>query len=428
MLAQMDKDAHITTPDIMALIAGELDAPQAAYVQSHVATCRACAAELEELREIDEALVQAVEEREHHQAQARAAFSHKGQPLWRFASAALAIACLALCTIPFTHMMQVNRNLSQAASAQQRRIDSLQRRLAQKVAADTLIRTQQQQLDEKEKQVAQARIKAQHLQTQLNALKERAVKQQTNLVAQRDEKQLKTVPINPSSRPNQIAKNTPKKEGIASVNRTLQVALAEKRLPLSGAYQANMIGSGGLEMGEGGTKITFYAVSPIGTNLLTDRPTFTWTPVENATAYEVVVQDERGHVLADSHSLPGAGTTQWRPPTVLPRDQVLHWSVTARNGDTHSLVAPDKFHPVALFTILSETKVKAIKRQAISLGDSPKALAVLYAKENLLDDAEREARAWQMTDPDAEVARAWLSNLRAYRRGAAVKGEQQPNE
>ncbi len=422
-----DVPTHVDELELTDYVFDRLSDQEAERVRRHVESCPSCAQNLQDAREIRASIEATAAERERSRSRPQVAVHSGVRPAWRFAGAALAMACLALLAVSFGHLMQVNRSLSQSTSARQRAIDSLQRQLAQKSAADTLVGTQKRQLDQKSKQVAQARLETQHLQAQLNALKEQSGERHLDLVAQRSDKQpLKSHSI-PGFRPNQIAKST-STQGASALGQAVQVALAEKRLPLSEEYQANMVGSGGLEMGGGETKITFYVLSPVGTNLLSARPLFMWTPVEHATGYEVVVQDQQGRVLADSHLLPGAGTAQWQPSVMLPRDQLLHWSVTAKSADAPSLVAPDKFQPVALFTILGEAKAEAIRRQAAAVADSPKALAVLYAKENLLDDAEREAQAWEMTNPESGVARAWLSGLRAYRSGAAVDGGKQPNE
>ena len=441
-----DVVGHVDELEMTDYAYDRLNAQESERVRRHIESCPACAHDLQETEEIRSLIQAAKRERDWSQ---QVAVRYTGRPAWRLAGAALAMACLALLAVFYGHLMQVNRSLSQSAPARQKAIDGLQRQLAQKSATDALVGTQQRQLDQRGRQVALARLESQHLQAQLNALKQQDDKRHTDLVAQRsDKRHTDLIAQRSDKQPSKshsitgfryfkVARRTPFRRSVNSVNyavaasvieHDVQVALAEKRLPLSEEYQANMIGSGGLEMGEGGARSTFSVLSPVGTNLLSASPLFTWTPVEHATGYEVVVQDQKGQVVADSHLLPGAGTAQWQSSVTLPRDQLLHWSVTAINADAPSLVAPDKFQPVALFTILGEAKAEAIRRQTASVADSPKALAVLYAKENLLDDAEREAQAWEMTNPESAVARAWLTGLRTYRSGSAVDGGKQPNE
>lgn len=428
LLAQIDKEDHVSTPGIMAFIDGTLTSSEADYVRRHVAACSVCAAELEEMREIDDGLAQAARERERLQAQALVAHDARRQSAWRLGGAALAAASIVLVGILFSHLMSLNRTLSHSASTRQRAIDDLQLRLARKSAAGDTSR-QGQNLAEKDKQLAQAKSQAQRLQARLRALEQSSTKLRIDRVAQRRDNIRPIMPLpDPRPQPSQVAKIDRVTHLASPLDRAVKVALAESRLPLSKDFQAGMIGSGGLEMGEGGTESTFNIVGPAGTNLLSDRPLFTWVPVKNATGYQVVVQDDQGRVVADSHLLRGAATTHWQPVASLPRGRTLHWSVTAQNGETRPPIAPDKFHPVALFTVLDQVKAEAIKRQASLIADSPKSLAVLYARADLLDDAEREAQAWTMTDPDSRVAQAWLTNLRAYRQGRPAGGEKKPNE
>ena len=399
--------SHVDELELTDYVYDRLSAKEADLVRRHVEGCPTCAENLRQTREIRTLIENTAEERESYRVRPQVTANFVGRPGWRFAGAALAMACLAFGAISFRHVMEANRSLGQSASARQRTIDSLQRQLAQKASTDRLVGIQQRQLIDKEKQVAQARTREQSLEAQLTALKDQGREQGDKRA---------TVPApNPGPPLEQVAKNTTKKDGLPLLNRAVQVALAEKCLPLSKDYQGSMIGAVGVEMGEGVKDSTFNALSPVGTNLLTDNPLFIWTPVENATGYRVIVQNDRGKVLADSlHLLQGSHTTQWQSPP-LPRGQILHWSVTAQNGDPQLPVAPKPPHLRALFTVLDKTKADAIQRQAASVADSPKALAVLYAQASLLDDAEREAQAWEMTDPGSGVAHAWLAKLRAYR-------------
>ena len=450
LLAQIDKEDHVSTPGIMAFINGTLTSSEADYVRRHVAACSVCAAELEEMREIDDGLAQAARERERLQAQALVAHDARRQSAWRLGGAALAAASIVLVGILFSHLMSLNRTLSHSASTRQRAIDDLQLRLARKSAAGDTSR-QGQNLAEKDKQLAQAKSQAQRLQARLRALEQSSTKLRIDRVAQRRDNIRPIMPLpDPRPQPSQVAKIDRVTHLASPLDRAVKVALAESRLPLSKDFQAGMIGSVGVEMGEGGTESafnivgpaggfhlkdlmkaipkltesTFNIIGPAGTNLLTDSPLFMWTPVKNATGYQVVVQDDRGQVVADSHLLRGAATTQWQPATSLPRGRTLHWSVTAQNGDSPLTVAPKPPHLRALFTVLDKTKADAIQRQAASVADSPKALAVLYAQASLLDDAEREVQAWEMTDPGSGVAHAWLAKLRAYRGEKAGDGKE----
>jgi len=428
LLEQIDQDAHIDTPDIMAFIDGEMTTAEADYVHRHVASCSECADKLKEMRDIDIKLDRAAARREGLQDQTRIfalAKVQKAQSMWRFSSFALA-ASLVIIGFIFRHAVGINHSLSQTASAKQREIDYLQSQLAHSATSDSVLLQQQ---NEKNNRIAQISGQVHHLQKQLTEVKKHSAKPyRTDTVAQRNEKGVIPTHVPRPPTEQQIARDTLVKAALFPLDRTVQVALAEKRLPLSQGFQTAMIGSGGLEMGEGSETSTFNVISPVGTNLLTDKPLFTWTPLKNAAGYTVVIKNDQDHVVAASSILFGEGTTHWQPAAPLPRGQTLHWSVTAQNGDALLPVAPDRFHPVALFNIFDEMKVKELKHQAASVADSPKALAVLYSQANLLDDAEREAQAWTLTDPESPVAQSWLATLRTYRQGKPVGGEKKLNE
>lgn len=77
----------------------------------------------------------------------------------------------------------------------------------------------------------------------------------------------------------------------------------------------------------------FALLSPFGDATNDTRPEFHWTPLEGAARYSVAIVDERLHPVQHSRAL---RTTSWRPRRPLRRGRAYLWQVTAtlRHGST----------------------------------------------------------------------------------------------
>jgi hypothetical protein len=172
---------------------------------------------------------------------------------------------------------------------------------------------------------------------------------------------------------------------------------------------AGVGGRGGvLRGGENQSGETFTVRSPVGIVLETARPTLRWDALEDAT-YMVTIYDSNFNPVATSRALT---TPSWTPPGPLARGQIYSWQVTALKRDSQ-IKSPQPPAPEAKFKVLGGAQAAAIQRARGANPNSHLALGVLYAQAGLLDDAEREFSALLRANPQSEVARKLLGNVRA---------------
>jgi len=156
---------------------------------------------------------------------------------------------------------------------------------------------------------------------------------------------------------------------------------------------------------------SFAVIEPAGKVTLSDRPTFHWSRLSDAAGYVVEVYDERFNRVSSSPLLSGVS---WAPPP-LARGQVYLWQVKAIR-DGQEFTAPRPPAPQARFRILDQTTANEIAQARRDYASSHLLLGVLYARAGLLKEAEQELRTLQKANPDVEVARRLLANVRALRR------------
>lgn len=156
----------------------------------------------------------------------------------------------------------------------------------------------------------------------------------------------------------------------------------------------------------------FSVTEPVGSVLMTSRPTFRWSPLKGATGYVVEVYDEGFNLVAASPQLAG---TSWAAPQTLPRGKVYAWQVKAVK-DGEEVKAPRPPAPQAKFRVLDRAKADELARARRDYPSSHLTLGLLYARAGLLREAERELRLLRQANPDSEVARSLLRQVQALRR------------
>lgn len=156
----------------------------------------------------------------------------------------------------------------------------------------------------------------------------------------------------------------------------------------------------------------FSVTAPVGIVLMSDRPTFRWSPMEGATAYVVEVYDSQFNLVAAS---PQLTNNSWSAGQSLARGQVYSWQVKATR-DGQEVTSPRPPAPQAKFRILDQAKANELMRARRAYPSSHLTLGLLYADAGLLDEAERELRLLQRANPGSEIARSLLSQIQALRR------------
>jgi anti-sigma factor RsiW len=156
----------------------------------------------------------------------------------------------------------------------------------------------------------------------------------------------------------------------------------------------------------------FSVLDPVGNVLLTDHPTFRWSPLAGASVYVVEVYDNKFNLVITSPELAGHS---WTPPQALARGEVYAWQVKAAK-DGQEFKSPQPPAPQARFRILDQAKANELAKARRAYASSHLALGLLYAEAGLLKEAEQELRMLQTANPDSELARRLLSQVQALRR------------
>ena len=170
-------------------------------------------------------------------------------------------------------------------------------------------------------------------------------------------------------------------------------------------------GRAGVLLGGSGEGVSFALVTPVGTGVETDRPTFRWRALPGATSYVVNVYDSKLQNVATSsiESLP-----EWTPASPLKRGEVYTWQVTATKAG-QEITSPVPPAPEARFKVLDQSKMQEVSHIRNSYPESHLVLGSVYSKAGLLDDAEREFKALLSANPHSAVAQKLLQNVRSLR-------------
>jgi len=189
-------------------------------------------------------------------------------------------------------------------------------------------------------------------------------------------------------------------------------ALTSERLEKSPLLAALVRSDSLLRKGGGNQGARFSVITPVGKVMLSDRPTFSWSPLEGATGYVVEIYDDKLNQIIIS---PQLTDTSWTPPQSLKRGGIYSWQVTASKGG-EEIISPRSPAPPARFRILDQTLANEIVQAQRGYTSSHLTLALIYAKAGLIDEAEQEFRTLQRANPNSTISRRLLADLQAMRR------------
>ncbi len=191
----------------------------------------------------------------------------------------------------------------------------------------------------------------------------------------------------------------------------LKGALANRRVERSSQLRG-LARPGSSLMGSEARAGEFSVLDPVGSVLMTDRPTFRWSQMDGATGYVVEIYDDGFNLVASSLQL---NTPSWSASQTLPRGKVYSWQVKAVK-DGQEVTAPRPPAPQARFRVLDRAKASELMRARRAYPSSHLTLALLYAEAGLLKESEQELRLLQRANPDSELARSLLRQVQALRR------------
>jgi hypothetical protein len=189
-------------------------------------------------------------------------------------------------------------------------------------------------------------------------------------------------------------------------------ALGSRRLEKS-PLLARLARPDSLYMRGGGARgDRFSVINPVRIVMLSDRPTFRWSPLEGATGYVVEVYDAKLRRIITS---PQLADTSWAASQSLKRGGIYSWQVTAiKGGEEFSSPRPPA--PQAKFRILDQTLANEIVQAQRAYTSSHLTLALIYTKAGLIDEAKQEFRRLQRANPNSTILRRMLADLKAMRR------------
>jgi len=156
-------------------------------------------------------------------------------------------------------------------------------------------------------------------------------------------------------------------------------------------------------------KEQFSVLYPVGDVMMTNYPTFRWSPLEGATGYEVEVYDAQFNLVASSRRVTN---TSWS--TSLPRGQVYSWQVKAIK-DGQEITSPRPPAPQARFRVLDQNRANELAKARRSYGSSHLTLALLYADAGLLKEAEQELRLLRRANPNSDLPTKLLRQVQSMR-------------
>lgn len=408
---------HLEYDQLEAYVDGTLDEVDREIVESHLELCAACVAEARDLRAF-RAMLSTYPAQEYAPASPPTLWERitafwrrpiRWIPLQLAGTATVAVLCVYVSTRPLrTEITQLRRQLSQT----QQRNDALQKQVA--AAGD--LRTQLAQLQQHESK----------LQTQLAAVQKSNKDLNRRLVALQSRPRPAPAVVGAVSKRALLALHdgggrvTLDEQGNVgglpplppSVQMDVKATLTAQQVKTPKVLLAQLLGEGGVTRGTVSDGMPFAVLSPLGTVVSTDCPTFRWQPLDGATNYRVTVFDADFNAVAKSDDLT---TPEWTPPQPLPRGAIYQWQVIALK-DGKEIASPVAPAPEAKFKVLEQDQADIIERVKRQHPNSHLTLGILYAQAGMLDDAEREFQALLKANPKSPVARKLLDDVRAVRR------------
>ena len=188
------------------------------------------------------------------------------------------------------------------------------------------------------------------------------------------------------------------------VKKALTSQRIERSSQLQGLTRPSSSLMGGNESGR-----EFSLLAPVGTVLTSDRPAFRWSKFEGASGYVVEVYDDQFKLVMSS---PEVASVSWTATQSLPRGKVYSWQVKATK-DGQEVTVPRPPAPQAKFRVMDQGRLKEIANAKRAYGSSHLTMGLLYAQAGLLNEAEQELQIVQRANPDSQIVRSLLRQVRA---------------
>ncbi|PYP83487.1 MAG: hypothetical protein DMF61_22970 [Blastocatellia bacterium AA13] len=165
---------------------------------------------------------------------------------------------------------------------------------------------------------------------------------------------------------------------------------------------------GGVTRSGAGVEEPFHLIAPAKITVASNRPAFRWTPMQGAERYIVYVRDSASDEQIESGPLT---SPEWTPDKPLASGRVYSWSVEALK-DGQRYYAPSAESPSVVFKILEGTKAQELEQAKRASHNSHLLMSVLYAREGLITEAQKELRALKAENPRSDQVKSFISDLR----------------
>lgn len=147
-------------------------------------------------------------------------------------------------------------------------------------------------------------------------------------------------------------------------------------------------------------------LSPSSTFVASPTPTFRWQREERSQIYQVRVWGTDGKKVAES---PWTDKAEWKCETPLAAGGKYEWQVAGKGKRAERLSSK------ASFQVPAEDVLQRLEEARRSLSGNDMALAVVYAREGAVDEAQRLLAAYIVKNPTSEEAKKLYKSLRAQR-------------
>jgi hypothetical protein len=156
------------------------------------------------------------------------------------------------------------------------------------------------------------------------------------------------------------------------------------------------------------TDTAFALLGPFGEAISDTRPQFSWQPVAGAIRYSVTIVDTGLHPVQRS---PRLRKTVWRPRRPLRRGGTYLWQVTATLRGGAKVVASRPSPSETQLRIIPIKLADELARFQRGHKDAHLVLGTLYAQAGMLTDSAMELKQVQPGDPSYNTARTLLQSL-----------------
>ena len=143
-------------------------------------------------------------------------------------------------------------------------------------------------------------------------------------------------------------------------------------------------------------------VSPNAVILRDTQPNFSWQNKKDAKFYELSIFDDNFKTLKTVTKL---SSTNWKAASTLPRGKVLRWELKADNQS--GTEQPQR----GMFYILDDKAIREIAQVEANKQVSPLARGIVYAKNGLLAEAEKEFKNYLVKKPNSKIAQKLLNQV-----------------